>query len=337
MPRQREPLEYSPVTSLITIAIVIGALYFGKQLLVPFALALLFSFVLTPAVVLLEKIRLGRIASVLIVLTLAVSSMVAILWLGTTQLTDIVANLPIYRQNIANKIQAMRNPAGYGLSKAIDSIEQLNRMLVAEPKPAEVQPAPSPAGRQRRSASSLPKAPDRIAVEVKQPEPGVLDSVESVGTPMLHVVEEAGAVLIFTLFMLLQRSDLRNRLFRLLGEQHLNVMTTAMDDAAQRVSRYLLTQTIINAVFGLLLGLGLHFLGVPNASFWGVLGSLLRFIPYVGTLVAGFCPIILALAVFEGWAKPLSTLGLFATLELLMSAAIEPLLYGAHTGISTLR
>lgn len=269
MAQGRENSEHSTLSLLITVGIVIAALYFGKQVLVPFALALLLSFVLTPAVILLERIRLGRIPSVVIVLTLAVTGMVAILWLGTTQLTDIVANLPVYKQNIANKIQAMRNPTGYGLSKVADSVEQLSRILTQEPKPAQVQPPRPPAKGNRRSAVSPVKPQDPITVELKQPAPGFLDSLEMVGIPVLHAIEEAGAVLIFTLFMLLQRSDLRNRFFRLFGEQHLNVMTTAMDDAAQRVSRYLLTQSIINAVFGLVLGLGLYFLGVPNASFSG--------------------------------------------------------------------
>jgi AI-2E family transporter len=113
-------------------------------------------------------------------------------------------------------------------------------------------------------------------------------------------------------------------------------MTAALDDAAARVSRYLLTQSIINGSFGLLLGLGLYWIGVPNAPFWGVLGAILRFVPYVGTLIAGLCPLLLALAVFDGWLRPILTAGLFGTIELSMSAAIEPWLYGAHTGISSL-
>ena len=143
-------------------------------------------------------------------------------------------------------------------------------------------------------------------------------------------------MLIFALFMLMQRGDTRNGFFQLIGTGHLNVMTAALDDAARGVSRYMLTQAIINGTFGLLLGLGLYWIGVPNAPFWGVLGAILRFIPYVGTLTAGICPMLLALAVFDGWTKPLLTLGLFAGIELTMSAAIEPWLYGAHTGLSSL-
>jgi hypothetical protein len=136
--------------------------------------------------------------------------------------------------------------------------------------------------------------------------------------------------------MLVQRGELRNRIFRLFGAGNLSTTTTAMDDAAQRVSRYLSTQLMVNAAFGFFLGLGLHFIGVPNAPFWGVLGTILRFIPYVGTIIAGLCPLVLALAVFEGWARPLLTFGVYATIELAVSVGIEPWLYGAHTGVSSL-
>jgi hypothetical protein len=156
------------------------------------------------------------------------------------------------------------------------------------------------------------------------------------GWSVVHLLGFTAVVFIFTLFMLVQRGDLRNRFIQLVGTGHLNVMTTALDDAARGVSRYLLTQLIVNGTFGTLLGLGLFAIGVPNALFWGVLGALLRFIPYVGTLIAGLCPLALALAVFEGWVRPLLTLGLFAGVELAMSTAIEPWLYGAHTGVSSL-
>lgn len=335
MERLRRQSHSSTLTSLVAFAIVIASLYFGKEVLVPFALALLLSFLLTPPVVLLERLRLGRPPSVLLVMVLAVSAGAAILWMGTTQLTDIVTNLPLYQQNITKKIQAMRNPAGYGLTKVIDSIQQLSNILVQE-KPAAENVRVRPEARNKKRSASVPPPQAPITVEVRQPGASLVESLEMIGIPLLHVLEEAAAVLIFTLFMLMQRSELRDRLFRLFGQRHLNLMTTAMDDAARRVSRYLLTQSIVNALFGLTLGVGLSFIGVPNAPFWGVLGCVLRFIPYVGTLVAGICPLILALAVFEGWTKPLMTLGLFATIEMLMSAAVEPWLYGIHTGISSL-
>ncbi|MDQ2844751.1 MAG: AI-2E family transporter [Acidobacteriota bacterium] len=325
------------MVSLVTIAIVICALYFGKAVLVPFALALLLSFLLASPVAWLEKLKLGRAPSVVFLLALAVAAASGIAWLGTTQLAEIVSNLPHYQRNIQKKIEAMRSPAGNSLLRATQRIQQMSGELSESSASASETLRNLPAeGKiaKTSSASSRTRAP--MPVELVRHQPGIAESFGSIGTPLVQFLETAAAVLIFTLFMLLQRGDLRNRLFRLFGSGHLNQMTTALDDAAQRVSRYLLTQSIVNATFGLLLGSGLYFIGVPNAPFWGVLGAILRFIPYVGTLVAGLCPLILALAVFDGWTRPMLTFGLFAGIELTMSAAIEPWLYGAHTGISSL-
>ncbi len=325
--RLRRGSDVSIVGSILTIAIVICALYFGKTVLVPFALAMLLSFLLAPPVNWLERLKLGRAPSVVIVLTLALAAAAGILWLGTTQFAEIVSNLPHYRLNIQKKIEALRSPAGNSLLRATQNLEQMS---------GELSETSVPQGKLAKASSSSLRTRPPLAVELVKHQPGIAESFGSIGAPVVQFLETAAAVLIFTLFMLLQRSDLRNRLFRLFGSGHLNQMTTALDDAARRVSRYLLTQSIINATFGLLLGSGLYFIGVPNAPFWGVLGAILRFIPYVGTLVAGICPLILALAVFEGWTKPMLTFGLFASIELTTSAAIEPWLYGAHTGISSL-
>jgi predicted PurR-regulated permease PerM len=324
------------LTALITTAIVIAGLYYGREVLIPFALALLLSFLLAPPVAWLERRKLRRAPSVVVVLLLAFSALTSLLWLGGTQLADIVSMLPSYKQNIDRKIEAMRNPAGSALAKAADSISTLSTEL-AKPETANKPPEAGPLTKPRRKGPA-PAGKDAtpVAVEVVQPQRGVVESIGWVSTSLLQWLELGAGVLIFTLFMLIHRNDLRNRLFRLFGQGHLNVMTTALDDAAQRVSKYLLTQSLVNGTFGLTFGLGLYWIGVPNAPFWGVLGAVLRFIPYVGSLTAGLCPLILALAVFEGWTKPVLTLGLFATIELFISSAVEPWLYGAHTGLSSL-
>jgi predicted PurR-regulated permease PerM len=274
---------------------------------------------------------LGRIPSILLVLALAFSIAGAIVWLGMTELADIVTRAPQYQENLHRKVDAMRSPAGSALTKAVASIQRLRGDLTnfdlsdnrSTGRPAKITKGPS---RNQRP----------LEVEVVSRPPGLMGSVSYVGSSLVHLLGIAAAVLIFALFMLIQRGDLRNRFLRLVGTGHLNILTTALDDAAQGISRYLFTQFVINATFGALLGLGLFWIGVPNAAFWGVLGAILRFIPYVGTLVAGYCPLLLAVAVFEGWTRPLITLGLFAGIELTISAAIEPWLYGAHTGISSL-
>jgi predicted PurR-regulated permease PerM len=337
-PTIRQPgflLADSLLSPLAGTAILIAGLYYGRPVLIPFALALLFSFLLTPLVTWLERANLGRSVSVGLVLVVASAALSALLWLGLTQLADIVSMYPSYQENIHRKIDAMRNPAGSALSKAVDSVADLSAEL-AQPSqtPSRSESLPSRKSKRKTSTQGTPEGPIRVQVVKGQPE--MLDSIGLVGMSVVHFAEQAGGVFIFTLFMLMQRSDLLNRLFRLLGQGHLNIMTAALDDAARRVSRYLFTQSLINGTFGLLLGFGLYWIGVPNAPFWGVLGAVLRFVPYIGSLISGICPLILALAVFEGWQRPLFTFGLFAGLEIVLSSAIEPWLYGAHTGLSSL-
>jgi predicted PurR-regulated permease PerM len=154
--------------------------------------------------------------------------------------------------------------------------------------------------------------------------------------PILGPLETGVMVIVFTLFMLMKREDLRNRIIRLAGQRRLNLMTQALDDAATRLSRYLLLQFLVNACYGLLFGIGLYFIGVPHALLWGVVGALLRFVPYVGTLIGAAFPIVMALAVFPTWTQASLAFSLFVVLELVISNFVEPWLYGAHTGISSL-
>jgi hypothetical protein len=143
-------------------------------------------------------------------------------------------------------------------------------------------------------------------------------------------------VLIFSVFLLTKQNDLRNRLLRLVGLDQLNLMTQALDDATRRVSRYLLMQFLVNAAFGALCGAGLYLIGIPYAVLWGSVAAILRLVPYIGAIVAASLPFLLSLAVFDSWTPPLLVFLLYATLELITGNFIEPMLYGAHTGISAL-
>jgi hypothetical protein len=165
---------------------------------------------------------------------------------------------------------------------------------------------------------------------------GELDYVRDLVQPVVRPLAEAGLVLIFTVFMLIKRFDLRHRLFRLVGLGQINMMTQALDDAAQRVSRYLLMQILVNAGFGALFGIGLYFIGVPSPALWGAVAGILRIVPYLGTLVAAAMPIALSLAAFTSWLPPLLVFVLFAGLELIIGNFVEPWLYGTNTGISSL-
>ena len=321
---------------LVTIATAIATLYLGQDLIIPLALALLISFLLTRPVTWLEKLKLGRALSVLIVLTIAFSVAGGMLWVGAVQLASIVSELPHYQENIARKLEAIRNPAGSGLAKALTSIHLLTTELspsssAAEKQRSVTQQIPN----RKRNTRQLPPATP-VPVEVVQHQTTTFESLGLFSTSLIRFFGEVSAIIVLTLFMLIERGDLRNRLVRLLGQGHLVAVTTALDDAAERVSRYLLTQSLVNGTFGTLLGFGLYWIGVPYAPFWGVFGALLRFIPYVGTLIAGACPLLLALAVFDGWTKPLYTFGVFAIIEGVTSSLVEPWLYATRTGISSL-
>jgi len=175
-----------------------------------------------------------------------------------------------------------------------------------------------------------------VPVQIVQSPTSGLADVPDLVKPFFAPLARAGMVLIFTIFMLIKREDLRNRLFRLVGLGQLNIMTQALDDAARRVSRYLFMQFLVNAGFGTLFATGLFSIGVPNPVLWGVLAGVLRIVPYIGTMVAAALPILLSLAVFDGWLPPLLVILLFAGLELIIGNIVEPWLYGAHTGISSL-
>lgn len=320
----------SPLLVVISSVVIIAALYFGKEVLVPFALAALFSFLLAPPVNWLEKLKIGRAAAVVIVMLVAFSGIGAMAWVGVSQLADIAIRLPQYEQNIRRKLEVVRNPSNSNLAKAAASINQVT---------SELSPSNVAAEKQKLSEANSPRrrnTPTPVPVQIVEPPRTIFDSLGVISASAAHYILTAGAVIILTLFMLMRRGSLRNKLFRLLGQGHLLLVTTALDDAANRVSSYLLTQSAVNGSFGLLLGFGLYAIGVPYAVFWGVLAALLRFLPYVGTVVAGGCPVILALATFDGWTKPLLTLGLWLAIEGLTAGVIEPLLYATHTGISSL-
>ena len=330
--RSRKPVSSQLVLTAIAI---LGCMYFGREVLIPFALAILIAFLLSQPVSWLERLKIGRVAAVFLVLTVTYAAAGALIWAGAEQFTGILEKLPEYQANIHRKIEKIRNPmASSKLSRAISSLKAMTSEL-----------SPNTATYTKRKdleASGLPHqklkpgTTEPVPVEIVKPE----ENAGPLGMLNTSLVARLAAALlaiaVLTLFMLLRRTDLRDRVFRLFGRGRINVVTTAMDDAEQRVSRYLLTQFLMNSAFGLLLGFGLFLIGVPYSLFWGVLAAILRFIPYVGTLVAGLCPFVLALAVFEGWERPLITLALWASVELIISSIIEPWLYAARAGISSL-
>jgi len=329
---RRSPAHSNTVTVVLVLAIV-AALYFARQILITLAFALTLTFLLTPAVTFLEKLRLGRVLPVILTVMVSMAAAGWITWIIASQLVDVASQLPTYRQNIHTKIEALRHGKKGPLGRAADSAQDIGRELSGPDTPA-IGPTPSAQNPQQRNVSRTSKLP--VPVQIVPARTSGLADLPELVKPFLAPLGRAGMVFIFTLFMLVKREDLRNRLLRLVGLGQLNMMTQALDDAARRVSRYLFMQFLVNASFGTLFAIGLYFIGVPHPLLWGALAGILRIVPYVGTLFAAALPIILSIAVFDGWLTPLLVFLLFAGLELIIGNFVEPWLYGAHTGISSL-
>ena len=309
---------------LIAVALAIAALYFGRQIFIPVALALVLSFLLTPLVGLLEKVRLGRVLAVLVVMALGFALTAGLAWEVAGQLLDITGHFRDYKANLEETIRSLHPPKDGAIGQATATVRELNKELASVP------------AQQSHDANGTPRTARPLPVQVTAPPTNLIEDLRALLGPLAGPAETASIVVIFTAFMLIKREDLRNRLIRLGGEGQLTVMTQALDDASQRLSRYLLLQFLVNAGYGVFFGAGLYFMQIPHALLWGMLAALLRLIPYVGTLIAAAFPVAMALAVFPGWQHALMIFGLFVLLEAIVANVIEPWLYGAHTGISSL-
>ena len=306
-------------------AIVVAALYFAREALIPVTLAMLLSFVLSPLVELLRQIWLGRILSVVLAVVLALGLILALGSAIGTQVAQLSGNLAQYQTTIETKISRLRNATVDKFSGKLGSFG--HQLIGSAPRSEAPPPAPTRAPAQGQEQNPVP-------VVVTQPAPSVLDIGKSVLDPLLYPVATAGIILVVTIFALLQKEDLRDRVIRLLGSGDLHRTTVAMDEAGRRLSRYFLTQLGLNAGFGIIVGVGLYFIGVPNPLLWGILGALLRFVPYVGSWIAAALPVVLAAAVEPGWSMAIWTAVLYAVTELIMGQAVEPLVYGHSTGLS---
>jgi predicted PurR-regulated permease PerM len=319
----------SAVAIAILAVIIITTLYFGREIFVPIALAVLLSFVLAPLVGLLQRLRVPRGLAVVSVVVTAFGLIFATGSLLATQLTQLAGDLPRYQSTISEKIQSFRETtAGRGtLERASGMLKDLGKEL-DKPKDAASSLGPG---------SILAKTPAPLApvpVEVRQPDPGALESLRSLISPLLHPLATTGIIIIFVIFILLQREDLRNRLIRLAGSRDLQRTTAALDDAASRLSRLFLIQLLLNGAFGIVIGAGLWLIGIPSAILWGILAAVLRFVPYIGSVIAAAFPLVLAVAVDPSWTMLLWTLALFLVVEPIVGHVIEPMVYGHSTGLS---
>ena len=316
----------SALTTILVVVATVGALYFGREVLVPIALALLLSFVLAPLVRRLQSWHFPRIAAVSIVGIFAFSTIFGLGAFMVSQVSQLANDLPRYQSTLTDKIQSLQGAvAGTGpLERASDVLKDLKKEI---DRSGSVPPAePSLSGQVQ------PSRP--IPVEVRQPDPGALQVLAALIEPLIHPLTTTGIVVIFVIFILLQQNDLRNRLVRLAGAKDLHRTTAALDDAGQRLSRLFLTQLALNAAFGFVIGSALWLIGVPSAPLWGMLAMIMRFVPYIGALISAIFPLVLAAAVGPGWTMVLMTAALFLIAETVVGQAIEPMIYGHSTGLS---
>ena len=305
-------------------AIVVAAIYFGRPIFVPIALAILIAFALSPLLRLLRKLRLGRVLSVIITVLFAVVVMIGVGTFIGSQAAKVAAELPHYQSNLLKKVQSIRGTASNSslVRSATGLLDNLSREIAGP----QAQPEPE--------AGNADQAPPPVPVQVVRPRSTPLEIIESVGGPLLEPLVNLTIIIVFVGFILLQKEDLRDRFIRLAGYQDLQRTTLALDDAADRLSHYLFSQTSINLSFGSIIGIGLWFIGIPNPGLWGLLAGMMRFIPYVGVPLAALFPLALGFAVDPGWTKALWTAVLFFTLEPIVGQLIEPVVYGKNMGLS---
>lgn len=310
---------------IVVAVVVMAVLYFAKVVFLPLAFAILFAFLLAPLVTALERLRLPRVLAVLAVILGFALVLGSIGWAVTMQLIDVTDELPTYRANIAEKLAAINRPGDTAFTRAEQEVERLRDQIGTANSPDIADARTS-----RSRALGSPARP--IHVQDVSRSPGRLDQLGGI----LQYLVTAFLTVVFTFFVLLQREDLRNRMIRLTGQGHLNLMTQAMNDASQRISRYFSLQLLVNSCFGLIIFGALHFVGLPHALLFGTLATLFRFVPYVGAPAAALVPTVFSLAMFHGWTKALMIMGIFFCLEVVTGNYIEPRLYGKHTGLSSL-
>jgi predicted PurR-regulated permease PerM len=317
--------------------LIVVALFIGQVVLVPLALAVILAFVLAPPVRMLRRTGIGNTASVFVVVGIAFAIIFGVGTVITQQVGDLVEELPRYQATLRDKVKSLKDVAsgsGGAIQQASETLKQLQEELESPKTPPSPPQTMTPVAPERLSPAAGERRP--VPVELRTPAPTAIDQLQGIVGVVLAPLATAGLVLLFVLFLLLQREDVRDRAIRLLGSNDLEKSTTAMDDAGKRLGRYFLTLTLINTGFGIFIALGLWLIGVPSPVLWGVLATLMRFVPFLGSFIAAACPLILAAAVDPGWSMFLMTLALYVVSEPIMGNVIEPVVQGQRTGLSPL-
>jgi len=358
----------SPLFILVAVITTITALYVAKAILLPIALAILLSFLLTPLADRLERWRVPRIASVLSVVLFTFAILGALGWVVTNQLMQLSLDLPQHEKMLVDKFQKIRPTGSVRWQKVGNTLSRVRDALIDGKVPADKQDAnksseqsteeqdrqspapdkslmtiadpkdvPDPAAAKTQAETAPESAEDKtVAVRVVERPPTPLTQAQDWLGPVVSPLATGGMVVVLVLFLLMDRENQRSRLVQLFGRSHMHATTEAVHEASARVGRYLRSLFLLNAGYGLAVAIGLAIIGIPGAVMWGVLGFSLRFLPYVGPWIAAVLPIIVAIATTDGWMQPLFVLGLYLAIELISNNVIEPLVYGSTTGVSTI-
>lgn len=322
------------LAGLLTLAVsvvTIAALYLARDLLIPLTLAVLLSFVLAPLVRLLRRARLPWPPAVLIAVLLALAVLLAVGGVIGAQIAGLADDLPRYETTIRKKVDTVQELTIGRVNRFLARIDELRGSKSALGGSSSI----SGGGEQSsgEGGSSDAASPDggAAAASSKTAPTTILEKFLS---PVLSPLATLGIVLVITLFILLQRDDLRDRFIRLVGARDLHRTTVALDEAVKRLSKYFLAQLALNTAFGVVIAIGLYFIGLPSPVLWGVVAGLCRFIPYIGAWIAAAFPLVLAAAVDPSWSTAAWTLALFVVAEPVMGQVIEPVVYGHSTGLS---
>ena len=323
----------SALETLIIVGAVTAALYLGRGIAIPVAIAILISFSLGPPVSWLHRRHFGRIPAIIAVVVPALVAVAAFAYVVTAEVGRLANNIPAYRTNIESKINNVASalPSRAALDRGTDFLRHLRGAQRAAPVTT---PVPQHGLHGHDVLPSAPADSKPIAVEIQNPDLTPIDIARAVVGPLVEPVSDIALILLFVVFFLAEKETLRDRIIRLAGVKDLHRTTRAMDEAGTRVSRYLLLQTLVNIGFGTVVTIALYSVGLPNAALWGGLAAVLRFVPYLGVMAAAVLPLALAFAVDPGWEMLFWTGGTFLAMELLTGNVLEPWLYGSSTGLS---
>ncbi|MEQ1696340.1 MAG: AI-2E family transporter [Hyphomicrobiaceae bacterium] len=328
------PRASSGFETIVISTIFISALYFGKALLVPLALAIFLTFLLSPFVAKLVRWHIPKMIAVTIAALSAFAILAAVGLMLGQQARTFAEDLPRYQYILLEKITVLKQAVApsWQLGRASETVQALRDEIAGKKTP--------PTANQPQSGTSKatpvtpePPPPARVVIEEQK---SALSQLAHTLEAILEPATTAGIAIIFVIILLLERQDVRDRAIRLMGVNDLERTTRAMDDAGNRLKRYFLAATAINTVFGIVVGLGLWWIGIPNPLLWGVIAMLMRFIPFVGVFLSAGLPILLAVTVDPGWSMLMWTLALFVISEILVSQVVETIVHGQSTGLSPL-